>query len=898
MFAERDLKIDWRLRVFFISLFVLIWLGALWLLHANWLSKEEQYLDQHIAVAATAYRASVNSFSLVNDLIVNEIVCRPEVLAIFAAGLDGDPLARGHLYRRLASTYDRLVELGIRQFQFHTASSEAYLRFHAPDKYGDSLWDIRPSVRIANTELRPVTSFEPGRVFSGFRYVTPLFLGKRHLGSVETSIPFRSVRDAMMRNDPERDYALVLLGRGVDAALFSDLKGIYERWKPNPDWYTEDVHLRLPDSPPPPSVQVQELNRILANMPKLHTGMTKGERFSLSVNLSASNSRPDMSDLEDWAVSFVPVHDVLGNLTAYIVAYAPAPTLGTLRVSFYQEAFATSVVLFLLFLLTWRVICARQALALQSRRFRAITDTIADGIYVMDAHGRVTSINPAFAELLGFSSGEVIGKVGHELFHRHANDDCVSGCECPIDLTIRNGGLFSGERQFVTKSGAPLDVEVASRPILDDRGAFSGFSVTVFRDITDRKRAEAELLRYRGNLEALVASRTVELADAKNAAEAASRAKSTFLANMSHELRTPMNGVIGMIELANRCTADAKGKEYLAKARRSADHLLSILNDILDLSKIEADRMVLEDVPLNIASCIDNIVGTLKFKAADKGLRLITDAHDSLKELPLRGDPLRLGQILLNLLGNAIKFTQHGSVTLKASPVSEDSVSVRIRFEVADTGIGIDLGAQARLFQSFEQADNSTSRQYGGTGLGLAICKRLVQLSGGEIGVVSEPESGSTFWFELPLKRDFSRIQEQTEDSSNIEELLKQNFPGTRVLLVEDDPIIREIVGSHLESIGFCVDDAENGSQALSLAEKDKYALIIMDMQMPIMNGLEATKMIRANSLNRSTPIVAMTASAYGEDREACLSSGMNDHIAKPVDRSKLFATLLKWIGR
>ena len=200
-------------------------------------------------MSATAYRASIDSFALASDLIVDEAVRRPDVLAILAAGLDGDPLARGQLYRRLAPTYDRLVGQGIRQFQFHTPTAHSYLRFHAPDKFGDSLWNIRPSVRIANTELHSVSAFEAGRVYSGFRYVTPLLNEERHLGSVETSIPFRSVREAMMRNDPDRDYALVLLGASVDAVLFDDLKGIYGRWKMNPAWYAEDVKLKLPDSP-------------------------------------------------------------------------------------------------------------------------------------------------------------------------------------------------------------------------------------------------------------------------------------------------------------------------------------------------------------------------------------------------------------------------------------------------------------------------------------------------------------------------------------------------------------------------------------------------------------------------------------------------------------------------
>ncbi len=288
-------------------------------------------------------------------------------------------------------------------------------------------------------------------------------------------------------------------------------------------------------------------------------------------------------------------------------------------------------------------------------------------------------------------------------------------------------------------------------PRHDADGRFIGYIGSCL-DISEEKAMQFALKDLNASLEQRVAARTAELAAARDAAEAGSRAKSAFLAKMSHELRTPMNGVMGMIELAKRRMADPKGLDQLDKAQRSATRLLGLINDILDLSKIEAERMALEDIPFDIQQSVEHILSTLGPSASEKGLQLETDIPAALIDMPLSGDPLRLGQILFNLVGNAIKFTDRGAVTLRIAPLAETSATMQLRFEVIDTGIGISHEAQQRLFSDFEQADNSMTRKYGGTGLGLAICKRLVRLMGGEIGVDSQPGKGSTLWFVLPLK--------------------------------------------------------------------------------------------------------------------------------------------------
>lgn len=418
--------------------------------------------------------------------------------------------------------------------------------------------------------------------------------------------------------------------------------------------------------------------------------------------------------------------------------------------------------------------------------------------------------------------------------------------------------------------------------------------------ITAVRQMKDTLLDYQRHLEEMVTTRTRDLVEAKDAAEAASRAKSVFLANMSHELRTPMNGVLGMIELAKRRMTDPKGLDQLDKATFSAERLLGILNDILDISKIEAERMVFESIPLQISAVVDNLISTLSHQSSEKGLQLLTELPAHLMRQPLKGDPLRLGQILFNLVGNAIKFTEQGSVVVRVLLVSETPEAVQVRFEISDTGIGIDVDAQRRLFQSFEQADNSVTRKFGGTGLGLAISKRLVQLMGGEIGVESIPGQGSTFWFVIPLQKREAEGARPAPVSATLtaERRLLTEYAGTRILLVEDEPITQEVSRGLLEDVGFLVDVADDGQQALALSCRNSYALILMDMQMPVMNGLEATKAIRRNSLNTSTPILAMTANAFDKHREDCLEVGMSEHLSKPVDPAKLYPILLAWLER
>ena len=403
-----------------------------------------------------------------------------------------------------------------------------------------------------------------------------------------------------------------------------------------------------------------------------------------------------------------------------------------------------------------------------------------------------------------------------------------------------------------------------------------------------------ELEESRGRLEERVAERTAELKRAKEAAEAASVAKSAFLANMSHEIRTPLNAVLGMAHLVRRSGVSVRQADQLDKIEKAGRHLLGIINNILDLSKIEADRLVLEERDFTLADMLKISLAAVEENARAKGLSLRVDIAGMPQAL--HGDPFRLGQALVNYLGNAVKFTSQGSITLRGRVVAEDPGGYLLRFEVSDTGIGMTPEQAARVFAAFEQADNSTTRRFGGTGLGLAINRLLARLMGGDVGVDSTPGGGSTFWITAHLGRGTPEAAGAAPPRSDAhaEERLRAEYGGRRVLLAEDDPINQEVARDLLENAGLAVDLAADGVEATRMAETQAYDLIVMDLQMPRMSGLEATQAIRAR--DAAVPILAMTASAFTEDRTRCLDTGMNDFIAKPVDPPQFYATLLRWL--
>jgi len=590
----------------------------------------------------------------------------------------------------------------------------------------------------------------------------------------------------------------------------------------------------------------------------------------------------------------------------------------------YQQGLAFSstlaLILGLLVSIGWRRYQRSQQQLAESEAYsRSLLNALPDLIFILDEHGVYHQVHANDQSELLAPPKQLVGKSLHELLPPGLANYALA---C-IRQTLMTGEPHTLEYDLQTPVGHHF---YEARLVPYKKGQV----LALVRNITERKRTELRLTELNMELEMQI----LQAQEMAVAAETASRAKSEFLANMSHEIRTPMNGILGMVELLADTPLTEEQRDYLDTLRVSADHLLGLLNDILDLSKIEAGKLHLEQLPIVLSELVDDTVRLFRARAESKGLQLTAHLAPEVPPMVL-GDPVRLRQILANFISNAIKFTERGEIVVSihslegkppgepepaaasyerfvggdadATPEGEvltehgspnpkplipnpSTPSVWLRFAVQDTGIGIPPDKQASIFEAFTQADSSTTRKYGGTGLGLAICKRLAELMGGRIGVESEPGKGSTFYVDLPLPVAKISRTGATETNSALPDIPA----GKRILLVEDNEINRKVALRMVSKLGLVVETAANGVEAVQKATTHAYDLILMDCQMPEMDGYEATRHLRARGVH--TPIIALTANALEGDREKCLACGMDDYLAKPIKPDELQHMLARWL--
>jgi len=528
-----------------------------------------------------------------------------------------------------------------------------------------------------------------------------------------------------------------------------------------------------------------------------------------------------------------------------------------------------------------KLVQREEALASSERFLKAIIDSEPECIKMLDADCNLLLMNKAGLEIIEADSFEQVkGQCVCTLITEPHRDSFFA-----LTKQVFQGIPGTLEFETIGLKGHHVWLETHAVPFCNEQGKIVAL-LGITRNITGSKQAEKDLHQ------------------AKIAAELANTTKSRFLATMSHEIRTPMNGVIGMIELLQHTELTPEQYEYAAGAKSSGIELVHLLNDILDLSKIEADKIELEQSDINLQSVISDTINLMSLQAREKGVKL-TSSIDTEVPISLKGDAGRLRQILTNLIGNAIKFSPKGAVTLNTKKVTEDEQSVTLRFLVRDTGIGIAADKLEHIFEPFTQADSSTTRTYGGTGLGLSICKRLAELMGGSIGVESTEGEGSTFWFTVVMEKQMAGEAGQNIFPVSIKHVVSPHpkMPaanGIRILLTEDDPTAQAIVPKLLKIYGYLVDVACDGKEALQALETNDYALVLMDIMMPEMNGYEVTAVIRdpSSAVRRhDIPIIALTGNDMKQDHDRCIAAGMDDHLPKPLLLPDLIAMLAKWLN-
>jgi len=847
--------LNFKLKYFLYSfvIFTTLSFGFYTLTNNNSVMRIQSILDKHTNSLKIHYDIFLYNQQRLADQIHQQTILDPVFVSIFSQAYKykNKPEKLNKIRHALKLHLDKAYAIykknDLLQFQFIFSDNSSFLRMHKPNKYGDNLSKAREDFVHVNKTKTPVHGFTQGRTAHAFRNDYPLYdKNGIHIGAMEVSFPTELLQHYLNKISTLHSHFLVHKNVFTTKAWKrDDLILNYRQSIEHPNFMVtmpkEHISKKCYNDIP---------NKIKDITNDIDINMRKGEMFSKYLR----------EDKESKIISFLPVkHAISKENVAWIVAYDNNNMINIIQKNLFIYRISFTLILLVTLFVIYRFILQRVVLASAETKFKTIFNTSLDGILLIDPRtNRFLEFNTNAHKMLGYTKEEFAKLTISDL---DANNNTIE---------LNENASYKYTTRYKAKDATIKDVDITILPLkLTDKKLLQA----TFHDITTQKTLEKRLKNE------------------KIKAVNATKVKSNFLANMSHEIRTPMNGIIGISYLLLKTHLSSKQQDYLQKIDNSAKSLLGIINDILDISKIEAGKLTIEKSKFNLKTVVDNLVNIIKIQADQKNLSIVLNS--SLNEnTNFYGDSLRLSQILTNLMANAVKFTEKGSIELSIKQISHN----RVYFELSDTGIGLSKKQQEKLFQSFSQADSSTTRKYGGTGLGLTISKQLIELMNGEINLKSELGVGSTFSFEIDLqesKEEQNIPLKKCEQENNT----VQTFNQENVLIVEDNKTNQIVLLGLLEGSNLNIEIANNGQQAVDKFShnRSKYQLILMDIQMPILDGYEATKKIR--ELDPNVPIVALSANVMKEDIEKSLSAGMNDHIGKPINLTILFNLLAKYLG-
>lgn len=787
-----------RLLLVYLTIWILIMTSGLYWAEQYYEATEHNFMARQSEQLRISHDSLLQGYQVAASSIKNFLIDDPAMMSLLAEAMTSTNEAqaaplRQQVYHQLKIPYQRLATLGLQQLHLHTAQNISFLRMHQPDTFGDDLSNFRPAIAEVNRRHRPVSAFETGRIFHGYRFIYPLQHRDQHIGSIEVSIASDAISRELERLYPRAQFHILLSRADMQPKLFA---GKQHHYTP----FSADDRYLIPANSPG-AAQMQQITGVLPQQ-ALYEGLNHNQPFSLEAHLKKQH----------WIATFQPLFDHQQQTVGWLLRLTTAPTLDQARDLLTSQRLLVVLLSLLLVVLLALLHSRTLGMRNEARRLKAITTHMREGLYLQDLQGRLTHANPAALSILGYSLDELIGQPLHEKIHREPDQQggwrIPDGCDI-FDTTRQGQAFYSDHEFFRTKEGQVLQVEVAAAPLMQDTVIVGTF--TLFRDITQRKQLEQGMKT------------------ARRLAEAQANERTRFLANMSHEIRTPLNGLLGMLDLTMHTRLDDEQREYLTIAQHTGHSLQELLDNILDITQLEHGQLQPRSEPVELIALIDQVTRMLAASAQQKGLTLQVHLHP---ELPhhILSDAVRLKQLLINLLSNAIKYTEQGRVDLFASPDNSLNDGLALHFRINDTGPGISEQDQDGLFNLFH------SQHQGHSGLGLYLCQQIVTLLHGEIGVDSTPGQGSSFWFTLPYAPQLNDITPPDKSSASLS--------GKRLLWVsasacEDDHLVHS-----LHQWGITLEQAQTTEQAQQRLmqardQQQTYQFILLDHALLREHGLQ-----------------------------------------------------------